>query len=430
MAKPPDAARPGAVVAATPAATESTAATATATPPSPQRPAGMLRLLIVGQIALHGAMAGQRLAAPLQALQAGDSAWAVGVLLALFAALPVLTAMGAGRMADRHGYHRPVRLAVGFTMAGAGCALAACWLPGGWQFGLNCVGAAASGVGTNLGLIAIQRSAGQMVSSSTERLRVFSWLGMAPSLANVVGPVSAGFMIDAAGYASAYALLMAMPLLSLAVARRVPVLARPRAAAARGPGRSRWNLLATPGLRRLLFVNWLLSASWDVHSFAVPVLGHARGYSASTIGLVLGVFTAAVTAVRFVVPLLAHRLREVTVLRVAMLLTGAVFGLYPFAATPWLMGGCALLLGLTLGAVQPMIMSTLHHLTPAHRHGEAIALRSMAINFSSSVMPLAFGLAGTALGPGVLFWLMGAAVGSGSWAARGLQKVFAGERAA
>jgi MFS family permease len=386
-----------------------------------------LPLLIVGQIALHGAMAGQRMAAPLQALNAGYSAWAVGVLLALFAALPVLTAMAAGRMADRHGYHRPVRLAVALTMAGAGCALAACWLPGWWQFGLNCVGAAASGVGTNVGLIAIQRSAGQMVSTSTERLRVFSWLGMAPSLANVVGPVAAGFMIDAAGYAAAYAMLMLMPLISLVVARRVPAQAGPVAAPPRLAGSSRWDLLAMPGLKRLLFVNWLLSASWDVHSFAVPVLGHSRGYSASTIGLVLGTFTAAVTLVRFAIPMLAHRLSEVVVLRIAMLLTGVVFSLYPFAATPWLMGGCALLLGLTLGAVQPMIMSTLHHLTPVDRHGEAIAFRSMAINFSSSVMPLVFGAAGTALGPGVLFWLMGAAVGGGSWAARGLNKVFASD---
>ena len=386
-----------------------------------------LPLLIVGQIALHSAMAGQRMAAPLQALNAGYSAWAVGVLLSLFAALPVLTAMGAGRMADRHGYHRPVGLAVVLTMAGAGCALAACWLPGWWQFGLNCIGAAASGVGTNVGLIAIQRCAGQMVSTSTERLRVFSWLGMAPSLANVVGPVAAGFMIDAAGYAAAYGLLMLMPLLSLVVARRVPAQAGPVAAPPREAGSSRWDLLATPGLKRLLFVNWLLSASWDVHSFAVPVLGHSRGYSASTIGLVLGTFTAAVTLVRFAIPLLAHRLSEVVVLRCAMLLTGVVFALYPFAATPWLMGGCALMLGLTLGAVQPMIMSTLHHLTPANRHGEAIAFRSMAINFSSSVMPLVFGAAGTALGPGVLFWAMGAAVGGGSWAARGLNKVFASD---
>jgi MFS family permease len=351
----------------------------------------------------------------------------VGVLLALFAALPVFTAMASGRMADRHGYHRPLRVAVACTMFGAGCALLACWLPGGWQFGLNCVGAAASGVGTNVGLIAIQRQASQMVNTSSERLRVFSWLGMAPSLANVVGPVTAGFMIDAAGYAAAYALLLALPLLSLVVARRVPAQAGPVAAPRRAPGSSRWDLLATPGLKRLLFVNWLLSASWDVHSFAVPVLGHSRGYSASTIGLVLGLFTAAVTLVRFAIPLLAHRLSEVVVLRSAMLLTGAVFGVYPFAATPWLMGGCALLLGLTLGAVQPMIMSTLHQLTPVNRHGEAIALRSVAINFSSSVMPLAFGLAGTVLGPAVVFWLMGAAVGSGSWVAKGLQKAFSAQ---
>ena len=141
----------------------------------------------------------------------------------------------------------------------------------------------------------------------------------------------------------------------------------------------------------------------------------------------LGVFTAAVTLVRLGIPLIAHRLREATVLRTAMLLTAGVFAVYPFAATPWWMGGCAAMLGLTLGAVQPMIMSTLHHLTPAHRHGEAIALRSMAINFSSSVMPLAFGLLGTALGPGALFWLMGAAVGSGSWAARGLAAAFAAD---
>ena len=82
------------------------------------------------------------------------------------------------------------------------------------------------------------------------------------------------------------------------------------------------------------------------------------------------------------------------------------------------MGCCAVVLGLALGAVQPMIMTTLHQITPAARHGEAIALRSMAINLSSAVMPLAFGLAGATLGASALFWLMGAAVASGSLAAR------------
>ena len=396
-------------------------------PPGHTRP---LVLLMVGQIALHAAMAGQRMAAPLQALDAGHSAWTVGVLLALFAALPVLIAMPAGRMVDRHGYHRPQGLAVGLSLFGVACALAACFLSGWWQFGLQCLGAAASGAGTNVGVIVVLRAAGLLATDSTERMKVFSWLGMAFSGANVVGPVTAGFLIDLGGFAAAYAVLLAMPLVAVWVMRQVPREAKASAAAAARPaGPSRWALLATPGLKRLLFINWLLSASWDVHSFAVPVLGHARGYNASTIGLVLGIFTAAVTVVRFVIPLLAHRLQEVTVLRAAMVMTAGVFAIYPFAGTPWLMAGCATLLGLALGAVQPMIMSTLHHITPPDRHGEAIAIRSMTINFSSSVMPLAFGVAGTALGPGAVFWLMGAAVGGGSWAVQGLRRVFAAQAA-
>ena len=385
--------------------------------------------LITGQVALHSAMAGQRMAAPLQALHGGASAWRVGVLLALFAALPVLTAMAAGRMADRHGYHRPLRVAVGGTMAGASCALLACALQGWPQFALMCVGAALAGLGTNVGLIAIQRSAGQLTSNSTERLRVFSWLGMAPSLANVVGPVAAGLMIDAGGYASAYGLMLVLPLVSLWVARRVPKeVMRPMVRPHRSQ-RQAWDLFRRPGFSRLMLVSWMLSASWDVHSFAVPVLGHARGYSASTIGLLLGTFTAAVTLIRFAIPLLAHRLDEVRTLMVAMVGTGLVFAFYPLAPTPWWMALCAALLGLNLGAVQPMVMSTLYHLTPADRQGEALALRSMVNNFSSSLMPLAFGVAGAALGPAVLFWLVGAAVAAGSLAARGLRETLTASRA-
>jgi MFS family permease len=108
------------------------------------------------------------------------------------------------------------------------------------------------------------------------------------------------------------------------------------------------------------------------------------------------------------------------VLRVAMAGTALVFVLYPLAPNPWAMGACAVLLGITLGSVQPMVMSMLHHLTPDQRHGEALAFRSMAINASSTVMPLIFGATGTLVGAAVLFWVVGAGVGTGSWVARRL----------
>jgi len=69
---------------------------------------------------------------------------------------------------------------------------------------------------------------------------------------------------------------------------------------------------------------------------------------------------------------------------------------------------------LALGSVQPMIMSTLHQITPQHRHGEALGLRAMAINGSSVLMPLLFGSAGVVVGAVGVFWGVGAVVGLGS----------------
>ena len=131
--------------------------------------------------------------------------------------------------------------------------------------------------------------------------------------------------------------------------------------------RSSLDLLRTPGMLRLLLVNWLVASSWDMHTFLVPILGHERGFSASAIGFVLGAFALAVSAVRVVIPLLAHHLREAQVLAGAMLLTAAVFCLYPWAAQAWQMAVLATTLGVALGAVQPMVMSTLHQITPHER---------------------------------------------------------------
>ncbi len=377
----------------------------------------MLVALIVGQLGLHSAMAGLRLAAPLQALREGYSAWAVGLLLALFAAAPVLLALHAGRLADRLGYHRPVLMAAGLAATGMALAVAASLFTGSWHFALLCAAATLAGSGANMGMLTIQRTAGVAARDATERVRIFSWLGIAPSFANVLGPVAVGFMIDAQGFTAAYLMLLAMPLMTVLSARRVPRLPPP-APKLEVPGRRAWDLLRAPGMKRLLAINWLLSMCWDVHSFAVPILGHERGFSASTIGLVLGSFTLSVTLVRLIVPLVAHRLQDTVVLRAAMLGTAAVFALYPLAGTPVLMMLCAVVLGVTLGAVQPVVMNTLHHLTPDDRHGEALAFRSMAINASSTMMPLVFGATGALVGAAVLFWTVGGAVGAGAWLAR------------
>jgi len=368
---------------------------------------GPLSRFIAAQICLHACMTGFRMAAPLMALREGYSPAAVGVLLALFALATVFIALPAGRYADRRGLRKPVAISVGVASVGASLAVA---FP---VFGVLCITAFACGAATGLAMIALQRHVGRLANGPTELKQVFSWMAIGPSISNFLGPFAAGVMIDIFGFRAAFLLLALLPSLAWFWVRHA-VEHPPVDPELRQSSGSSWNLLRDKGFRRLMVINWLLSSCWDVHTFLVPVLGHERGLSATVIGSILGGFALAATAIRLVMPWLAAHLRESAVIGTAMLTTAVLFGLYPFAQAAWAMASLSVLLGVALGSVQPMIMSTLHQMTPHHRHGEALGLRAMAINGSSVVMPLMFGSVGALIGVGAVFWLVGAAVGTTS----------------
>ncbi len=375
--------------------------------------------LICGHICLHGSMAGLRMAAPLLALRQGHSAFSVGVLLALFSLTQVFLALPAGRYADRHGLKRP--MGMGVVAASTGALLAVLWP----QFWVLCVGALLMGGATGAASIALQRHVGRAARDSTELKQVFSWLAIGPAVSNFVGPVLAGLLIDHVGvwlggsagddngFRGAFVMLALLPWATWVWVRRTVELPPVEPDAGAG-NRQVWNLLREPRMRRLLLVNWLLASCWDVHTFVVPVLGHERAFSASVIGTILGAFAIAAAAVRVVMPLLAQHLKEWVVVSGAMVATALLFVVYPFMVSPWTMGLCSVLLGLALGSVQPMIMSTLHQITPHHLHGQALGLRLAAINLSSVLMPMLFGTVGLVVGVSVVFWTVGAAVGLGS----------------
>jgi MFS family permease len=362
--------------------------------------------IIAAHVFLQACMAGTRMAAPLLALRDGHSQASVGVLLALFALTQVFLALPAGRFADRHGLRRPVGYSVLAAMTGAGLAVA-------WPiFPVLCVSALLTGGATGTASIALQRHVGRAAETPTQLKQAFSWLAIGPAISNFVGPFTAGLVIDHGGYRLAFFVLAMLPVVSWFWVRKVPELPPVVASPHRAKTRA-WDLFADPLFRRLLLVNWFLSSCWDVHTFIVPVLGHERQIAASVIGSILGGFAVAAAVIRVLMPLLAARLREWAVIAGAMAMTAVLFGVYPFMHTALGMGVCSVLLGCSLGSVQPMVMSMLHQITPEHRHGEAVAMRIMAINASSVTMPLLFGAAGSLIGISGVFWIVGAVVGAG-----------------
>jgi MFS family permease len=379
-------------------------------------PRSALVFVVAALVGLHACMAATRVAATLSVLAQGYPEWTVGALLSLYGLAPIALSMFAGRVADHHGFHRPVLWAVVAATAGALLALVS------QHIVALAISGLATGGATAFAAVAIQREAGQMARDASDLKRVFSWVALGPALSNTFAPVVAGALIDLSGYRAAFAFGLLLPLLGAWAAWRVP-----RAPLATGPATPRTEqgsaleLLRLPVLRNVLLVNVAMAAAWDAHNFTVPVVGHVRELSASAIGLVLGAFAVAATLVRIAISAFASRIDETRALQAAITLATIVLAVYA-----WLPGAIGMmigsaLLGLALGSVQPMVMATLHQTAPPDRHGQAIALRMFFTNAATIAMPAGFGLLAAATTTAAPMWLMAAMLIAARWPARRLR---------
>jgi MFS family permease len=365
-----------------------------------------LALIVVLTVLTHMAFAGGRVAVSLFALSLGASSFTVGVLGALFAALPMFFAVSTGRAIDRIGLRGP--MLAGACIVAIGAALGYLWP----AIGALYVVSTLIGSGLTLFHIAVSNAAGA-IGEPADRARNFTFLSLGFSISGFLGPVIAGIAIDLLGHAHAFLLLAAFPLMA------VLVLASGKAALPRLPGathkaeRHLLDLLRKGRLRQVLVVSVLFSMAWDMFAFAVPIYGAGLGLSASTIGAILGAFAAATFIVRLVLPTLSRRFREWQLVTAALAIACAIFACFPlFERVPVLLA-LSFALGLGLGMSQPMIMALLYTAAPSGRAGEAVGLRTSLVNFSQVSMPLFFGAIGFALGIAPMFWAMAVALGGG-----------------
>jgi predicted MFS family arabinose efflux permease len=355
----------------------------------------------------HTGFVGSRMVVSLYALSQHASPLVVGGLLSLYALLPMLLAVTAGRLIDRVGVLQP--------MAWSGAALiGGIALPFLWP-SLDALFVAATVIGLAFMVyhVALNHTVGAM-GEPADRAVNFSWFALGFSIGGFCGPLLTGFAIDALGHRAAFLLLALFPaagLCALYLTRhRLPVRHPQHTEAAE---RRVVDLLREPRLRAAFIASGLLATGWDLYTFVVPIYGSSIGLSASTIGIVMGSFAAATFAVRMVMPALARRVREWTVVAVALGISGTVYSMFPFFTQVPMLMALSFLLGIGLGCAQPMIMSLLYAASPAGRQGEVVGVRTTMMNASHTFMPLAFG-ALASLGMGPVFWSMSLLLVSGS----------------
>ncbi len=360
----------------------------------------------------HTVLAGSRVTVSLYALSQGASPLAVGVLIGLYAFLPMWLGIYAGRLSDRIGVRRP--LLVGSCGIALGAAVPVAW-PG---LGPLFLSTSIVGVSFMLFQVAAQHATGAM-GPPVDRAKNFSLLALGYSISGLVGPLVAGLMIDHTSFTATFALLALLPLVPVGVLLS-RALALPGHQAEQTPTRPGhlFELFGNGHLMRVFVVNALLSMAWDLHSFFIPIYGATIGLSASRIGVILASFAAATFLVRLAMPRIARRFREFQVLTAALFVAAAAYAMFPFVSSAGALMSLSFTLGLALGSAQPMVMSLLHTIAPAGRVGEAVGVRMTIINASTFAVPLLFGAVGSTLGLAPVFWSVGAALAGGGLFAR------------
>ena len=345
---------------------------------------------------VQGCHMGSRMVASLFAIELGANPLLIGVLISAYSAFPLVLGVYSGRLSDRFGSRRP--MLAGTAILACGLILPFLWP---WLAALY-VSAVLIGIGFVFFNVSAQNLAGGL-GAPEERTRNFSTLGLGYAGGHMLGPLVGGYAIDYYGFAAAYlcfAILIALAVGLLAWNRRFDVA--PRAA---GVGRkSTLELLHNAPLRRAIITSGLVVTGWDLYSFYVPLYGHSIGLSASTIGVILGVFAVATFVVRIVLPLFTRRYGVESVLSVAMFAGVVPFLLFPFIEFVPALLALSFGIGFALGCGQPLTLNIAYNRSPPGRSGEVTGLRLTINNITHIGVPLAAGALGAALGVAPVFW--------------------------
>jgi MFS family permease len=370
----------------------------------------MLILYLLALTAVSGtAVRGGNMVLVLYAVKLDSSAFVIGLLGSMFAVLPMLFSMPAGKLADRYG-SRAVLL---FCVVGSGLGLL---IP--WAFpGIPAMFVAAALIGLSLAMVVPLQNLMGLISTPETRARNFANFSLGMGLANLLGPLIGGFFIDLAGPATTCLYLALLDVVAVAMlliwGRRLPRV--------RNEERAKggvYEILKLSNVRRSIATSSLLNVGRDLYQFYFPVYAHSVGLSASLIGVVQAANFGAELTVRFFLAWLLKKRKEEQLLAYSFFIGAFSLVLIPFFESVYAFIVLSIMLGLGMGCGQPIITMLMYAYSPKGRTGEALGLRMSFIHLTKLIGPVAFGAIGSAFGLGAMFAVNAAVMAGGGMLSR------------
>lgn len=354
----------------------------------------------------QAAWVGIRLIIGYRALAEGADPVFLGVLASSFALPALLTALPAGRLADRFGGTAMAFIGLLTAAAGTLTMLAVRGLP------ILLAASALIGLG-HLMVMVGQQAFVAHVSSKGSTDSAFGTLTAAASIGQLIGPPAVTLVAslgirDGAAPDTTLGLLVCLGFSALATPayfflRRTDAgLRKGRRKTAAEPV-SVAGVLKAPGLWRSLVVSGAVLVTVDLMYAFVPVWATEQNVSAAVVGMLLALRAAVSVASRVGLTRLIARFG-----RKAMLIASIGAAVLSLAALPLVgpLGAIAVMigLGLGLGIPQPLTMAWVVSLTASSSHGAVLGLRMTVNRLAQITLPIAVGSFAAPLGVLGIFW--------------------------
>ncbi len=331
------------------------------------------------------------------AIELGASQFTIGTMIAMYALLPALLAVYAGKLSDRLG----VRVPMLAGSLGVAAGLLVPWL----SPTLPALYASAALIGATHMFYNV--SAQNLIGSlggTEERTRNFSNYALAMAIGSFLGPLAAGFSIDHVGHATGYLYVAMLPLVPVAIMASARKVGRgPRLKTEDEQAVLSTSLLANPVLRRTLIASAVAVTAQDLFQFYMPIYGHSVGLSASAIGVVLAMSGIAAFVVRIWLPALVERRGPDMVFNGSLYVSAVAFLLFPLFSGAAELAAIALVLGLGMGCAQPVTLMLIFSRAPEGRSGEALGMRVTINQITHIAVPVLFGTIGSVFGVAPVF---------------------------
>jgi MFS family permease len=356
---------------------------------------------------------GTRPVISLYAYSFGATEVTIGLLVSIYAFIPMLVAVRIGRWLDQYGARFMV------TLGGTGMLLAFL-IPIVYphlitlfisQFFMGC--------SHIFVLMSMQKVVGNLPGDRDKLIATFSLTGSAGDL---LGPLIGGFGYQHFGFQATFTTFLLFVLAALLIGLILPKAFwkndRVGIQEITTHSGSTWHLLQNINLRKALIISGLVLYSKDLFVAFFPIYGSRLGMQPGSIGIIISIMACFAILVRVLQFQLVKKFGRSRVLTTTLMLSGLSFLFIAFTSIPWVLGLCAAMLGAGLGLGQPLSLVYALNVSPGDRQGEVLGLRLTFNRASQFGSPFVFGIIGQFLGIAPIFMASGGVLLFGAYFTR------------